>query len=146
MKQLIDTNILIYAANLSSPYFEKAKKFLDKELRSGAFFCITTGIIYEFLRVTTHENIFKTPLIYPQAFEFISCIVKDHNAQILLPSENHLETLSDVIKSIIRPKGNIFHDIETVVLMKENSVNTIVTADNDFLQFRFLNVINPLQD
>ena len=40
--------------------------------------------------------------------------------------------------------GNLFHDIETAVLMREHGVREIVTADVDFLRFKFLRVVNPL--
>ena len=42
-----------------------------------------------------------------------------------------------------QPAGNLFHDVQTAVLMREHGVREIVTADTDFLQFPFLKVTNP---
>ena len=56
----------------------------------------------------------------------------------------HTAVLEEVSGRLSHPAGNLFHDIHTAVLMREHGVPEIVTADNDFLQFGFLKVINPL--
>ena len=38
------------------------------------------------------------------------------------------------------------HDLHTATLMREHGVSEIRTADADFHQFAFLDVINPLAD
>ena len=41
-------------------------------------------------------------------------------------------------------RGNVVHDMHTVVLMREHGITEIRTTDADFHQFRFLTVVNPL--
>jgi predicted nucleic acid-binding protein len=53
-------------------------------------------------------------------------------------------TFLTTLGELSQPAGNLFHDIQTAVLMREHGVREIVTADSDFLQFRFLKVTNPL--
>jgi predicted nucleic acid-binding protein len=40
--------------------------------------------------------------------------------------------------------GNLFFDIRTVVLMREHGIRVIYTTDTDFLQFKAIEVVNPL--
>ena len=49
------------------------------------------------------------------------------------------------IGDIHHPSGNLFFDIRTVVLMREHGAREIHTTGTDFLQFRDIQVINPLK-
>ena len=55
-----------------------------------------------------------------------------------------MEVLTDIIGGLSHSAGNLFHDVHTATLMREHGVPEIMTADNDFLQFDFLKVTNPL--
>lgn len=51
MSVLVDTNILVYAANQECPEYRGANRILE-DLRDGEVrWFLTWGIIYEFLRV-----------------------------------------------------------------------------------------------
>ncbi len=53
---IVDTNILVYAADEDSPFHTACLAWLENR-RSGAdAWYITWNIIYEFLRVTTHPG------------------------------------------------------------------------------------------
>ena len=41
--------------------------------------------------------------------------------------------------------GNLFQDLHTAVLMRENGVRRICTRDTDFHRFPFLSVVDPLR-
>jgi predicted nucleic acid-binding protein len=50
---VVDTNILIHAANFDSPYNQRCRRALDGwREQSGAWY-LSWGICYEFLRVVT---------------------------------------------------------------------------------------------
>ncbi|NBS78365.1 PIN domain-containing protein [bacterium] len=121
---VIDTNILLYAANRDCREHTRARKFIENALRSAGLAYLSEGICYEFLRVSTHPNVFPSPLGGPQALAWVRTLLL-------------LETLH-------APSGNLFFDIRTATLMQEHGIRTIYTADTDFLQFQDLEVINPL--
>lgn len=104
----------------------------------------TWPILYEFLRVSTHRRVFDRPLKPEQAIEFVKQVTSLDEVTILSPSSRHAEVLESVIRDLASPAGNLFHDIHTAVLMREHGVPEIMTADTDFLQFKFLKVTNPL--
>ena len=145
MRFLIDTNILLHAANGSSPFHDPARRFLEQHRRLQTAWCTTWPILYEFLRVATHFRVFPTPLKPKQALTFVGALIAADETAILWPTERHFRVLESVVAEIGHPTGNLFHDIHTATLMREHGVREIVTADNDFLQFRFLMVSNPLR-
>jgi uncharacterized protein len=140
---LIDTNIFLHAVNVSSPEHKAASRFLQQHLRTP--WCTTWPIFYEFLRVSTHARVFPLPLKARQALSFVSSLTQLDNVTLLAPTLRHAEVLQTVMKDLQQPAGNLFHDIHTAALMHEHGVPEIVTADTDFLQFRFLKVSNPLR-
>lgn len=145
MRFLIDTNILLHAANRASDLHPPARKFLEGHLRARTAWCTTWPILYEFLRVSTHRRVFPKPLTAREAIQFISCFVGFEQVVILGATESHLGALQQVTESLGGPAGNIFHDIHTAVLMQEHGIPEIVTDDSDFLRFPFLRVSNPLR-
>lgn len=145
MAGVIDTNLLLYAANRDAQEHDLAVSFL-KEAGTGAEqWYLTEGILYEFLRVTTHPRVFVRPLTWKEAMRFLAPFLRSPNFQILQSGEEHWEHLRHVLDKVTHPAGNIFFDIRTVVLMREHGIREIYSADTDFLQFSGIHVINPLK-
>ena len=144
MRFLVDTNILLHAANAASPCHEKARHFLDEHLRLRTAWCTSWSILYEFLRVATHRRVFPKPLKAKQALAFVDGLLALDEVAVLTPTDRHFAVLNAVVGDVGHPAGNLFHDIHTATLMREHGIQEIVTADTDFLQFRFLTVSNPV--
>jgi uncharacterized protein len=145
MRFLIDTNILLHAANSGSPFHRAAREFLQSHLRDRTPWCCTWPIVYEFLRVSTHRRVFPKPLKPDQALDFISAFVDLEEVAMLTPTDRHFAVLKSVVAEVSAASGNLFHDIHTATLMREHGVPEIATADADFLRFGFLRVFNPLK-
>lgn len=144
MRLLVDTNILLYAANQSAPEYSRARQFLDGHLASGTSWCLTWPVVYEFLRVSTHPRVFAKPLNAIQAMRYLDALLGSPSLTMLVPGGRHQVLLNQTIGEIGAPAGNLFHDIATAVTMREHGVPEIVTADADFHQFKFLRVRNPM--
>lgn len=100
--------------------------------------------MYEFFKVVTHRRILTRPMTSSEALGFIRALLDRDEVSVLTATNRHREVLEATVKELSRPEGNLFHDIETAVLAREHGVSEIITADTDFLQFRFLKVTNPL--
>lgn len=144
MRFVVDTNILLHAANSSSDHHTKAKRFIQDHLAEGTPWCLAWGIIYEFLRVATHSRVFPKPLSASEACRYIGVLLDREEVTILVPTGRHRELLDKTLKELHHPAGNVLHDVATAVLMREHGVQEIVSADADFMQFPFLKVVNPL--
>jgi len=144
MRFLVDANILLYAVNRACSEHRPARDFLERHLAEGTPWCVTLGIVYEFLRMATHPRVFPAPLSASEAYGFVSRLLEAETVTVLLPTSRHLELLHRTLRDLSNPAGSLFHDIATAVLMREYGVREIVTADTDFLQFGFLQITNPL--
>jgi predicted nucleic acid-binding protein len=63
---------------------------------------------------------------------------------VLLPTARHMVLLSEVIAELPHLRGNILHDAQTAVLMREHGIKQIYTRDSDFHRFPFLTAIDPV--
>lgn len=146
MSGVIDTNLLLYAANRDCEEHQRARAFLTGRGSSAGMWYLTEGIVYEFLRVATHIRVFPQPLKAGEALEFLESLLQLPNFGFLEARQGHWKQLRQIIESLHAPAGNLFFDVRTVALMREHGVRVIYTADADFKQFDGIEVLNPLTD
>lgn len=144
MAGVIDTNILLYAVNADADEHEMAVDFLRHGGRSADQWYFTEGILYEFMRVSTHPKVFEKPLSWKASLQFLRPFIVSPNFKILTAEDGHWTLLEEVLGGLMYPAGNLFFDIRTVVLMQEHGIREIYTTDTDFLQFSGIKVINPI--
>ena len=145
MSGVVDTNLLLYAVNRDCPEHVPARAFLDGVLGDAGVWYVTEGICYEFLRVSTHRRVFPSPLLAKEALGFLEILLASPGMALLGPGPGHWRTLRQLVESIHAPEGNLFFDLRTAVLMRENGVRTVYSADTDLLQFPGIEVVNPLK-
>jgi toxin-antitoxin system PIN domain toxin len=145
MTGMLDTNILVYAVNKDSDCHKKASDFIKTLLESSDPVYLCWPVIYEFLRVTTHPKVFSNPLSWQNAWEYISLIfLSQPNVVVLRESDSHQTILDDLLKSVRKIGGNLFHDCHIAAILRENGVKNIFTHDYDFRLFPFLEVLDPI--
>ena len=141
---VVDTNILVYAADASSPGHARCREWVeDQRARTDAWFT-TWSILYEFLRVTTHPRVMRQPWRLGDAWSFVTVLLASPGLSVLAPTERHPEVAAQIVAEIPHLAGNIIHDAHTAVLMREHGIRRIVTRDTDFHRFPFLEPIDPL--
>lgn len=144
MRFLVDTNVLVYAANRDCAEHAAARSALQGWLLGSTPWTVTWGIVYEFLRIVTHPRVFRRPLSADEALSFLNPILASDVVSVLVPTERHEALLRETIGEFGAPAGNIFHDLHTAALMREHGVTEIMTADVDFRKFAFLTVTDPV--
>ena len=140
---VVDTNILLYAVNSDSPAQIACENCLAALRRAAVPWHTTWAIAYEFLRVATHPRIFPAPLTADKAWGFLRAFFDSPSFSMLTATPRHREVLSDVDREIPHLSGNLWHDAETAILMREHGIRRIYTRDVDFHRFPFLEVIDP---
>jgi len=141
---VVDTNILIYAADADSMFHGRCYELLDKWRNQASAWYVTWGVLYEFLRVTTHPRVFRKPWSASQAWGFIEALTTSPFLGILRATERHADVVSQVIKELPHLSGNLMHDVQTAALMREHGIKRIYTRDTDFHRFPFLEPIDPV--
>ena len=140
---VVDTNLLIDAANADSPLQDRCRSLIQEwQSRPSAWF-LTLGICYEFMRVATHPRVFGRPLKASEAWGFVAGILASPSVSLLVPTERHPRVAQEVFAEIPGIAGNLVFDAATAVLMREHGIKTIYTRDTDFHRFRFLEVVDP---
>ena len=142
---LVDTNLLVYAADESSTQHHQARALLDGWRTRNDAWRATWTVFYEFLRVTTHPSIFNRPMPIASAWGFLRRVSASPSFAMLSETDRHLETVTQLIQQYGHVRGNHVHDFHIAAVMLENGVREIRTADTDFYRFEFLTVVNPLQ-
>jgi toxin-antitoxin system PIN domain toxin len=141
---VVDTNVLVYAADADSPFHLSCLAWLQRQrTRPDAWFT-TWPIIYEFLRITTHARVMRTPWAAARAWSFVSALMRSPGLSVLVATPRHADVVGEVISEMPHVSGNIAHDLHTAVLMREHGIGRICTRDTDFSRFSFLEVIDPL--
>ncbi len=141
---VVDTNVLVYAANLDSPFHSACNDWLRRRQRQLGAWYTTWPIIYEFLRVTTHPRVLPRPCAATLAWKFVTTLLASPGLSVLVATERHADVAGQVIAELPHLAGNILHDTHTAILMREHGIKQICTRDADFSRFRFLEVIDPL--
>ena len=142
---VVDTNILLYAADADSPDHAKCRTALEGWRVQTSTWHITWGVVYEFLRVATHPNVFRNPFTLSEAWSFIEATLAAPGVAPLLPTERHQDVAAEVFGEIPDLRGNLMFDAHTAILMREHGIRTIYTRDTDFNRFPFLDVVDPIQ-
>jgi toxin-antitoxin system PIN domain toxin len=142
---IVDTNILLYGANADAEEHEAAVRFLQEAGASADQWYLTEGILYEFLRVSTHPRVFPRPLRWREAWAYLTPFLASPSFRVVTAGDGHWVLLEQVLGDLTHPAGNLLFDVRTVVLMREHGIRDIYTTDTDFLQFAGIKVINPLR-
>jgi uncharacterized protein len=140
---VVDTNVLLYAVNRSSPLHATAQRALEEVVNGGGPWAITWPIVYEFLRVATHPKVFPKPLPMDDVLEVLVNLLQSPSARLLTETEEHLPLMASCRKEVPRLKGNLLHDFHTAVLMREHAAKEILTFDQDFKAFPWVKVSMP---
>jgi toxin-antitoxin system PIN domain toxin len=141
---VLDTNILVYAADRDSPHHELCQRLVRESRERASAWYVTWGICYEFLRVVTHPRVFRRPWSSGEAWAFVDAVLAAPSLGVLLPGDRHREVAAQVLAELPHLAGNLMHDVHTAVLMREHGVRVIYTRDTDFHRFPFLELVDPV--
>lgn len=135
---LIDSNILIYAINSSSPKHKVAKQFLQENIED---LIVAHQNIFETLRVITHPK-FPSPMSSTNALEAVKRII--NACRIIAPDYRTHSIAFELIKKHNLSADMVFDAYLTATAIS-NNVTTIATDNvKDFKKFE-INLINPFE-
>lgn len=143
---VVDTNILLYAADRSSPFHEVCRSRLERWRAGPSPVFLTWGICYRFLRVATQPKVFLRPWTMPAALEFVATLQRSRGVQMLTPTDRHAAVLAQTVAEMSALQGNDAHDLHTAVLMREHGISRICTRDTGFRRFAFLTPFDPMME
>ncbi|MBF0473141.1 MAG: PIN domain-containing protein [Nitrospirae bacterium] len=93
---LLDTNILIYASDITSPFHAASKLLRDNGLKGETQLSITPQVLLEFFAVVTSQKRTANPIEPQKALEEIEKYFKAQNIFKIYPNEKTLLKLIDL--------------------------------------------------
>lgn len=142
---VVDTNVLVYAADRDAPGHDRCRERLLEWRAQSTPWYLTWGIVYEFLRITTHPRVFRAPWTPSQAWAFIEAVLAARTLSMLTETERHAALLAELLTEVPQLTGNLLHDAHTAALMREHGISVIYSRDSDFHRFPRLEVRDPLR-
>jgi len=142
---VVDTNVLVYAADADSPFHSPCLERLNLWRRQAGAWYLTWGIVYEFMRITTHPRVMRRPWDALQAWKFVAALLASPGLDTLVATDRHSSVAEQVLAECPQLSGNLMHDAHTAILMREHGVRRIYTRDTDFFRFPFLEPLDPLR-
>jgi toxin-antitoxin system PIN domain toxin len=142
---LVDTNVLVYAADEGTPFHDPCAAALARwRTQPGAWF-VTWSVLYEFIRVVTHPRRSRHPRSLAQAWAFVEELLASPGLRVLVETERHAEVAQRVFEDSPGLTGNLAHDAHIATLMREHGIRRIYTRDADFFRFPFLEPVDPVR-
>ncbi len=145
MSYAIDANILLYAANASSSFNERAVSFIEQCANRGEVLCLAWPTVMAFLRISTHPGIFPRPLSMKEAMKYVDALLDLPHTRTISAREGFWDVYRQVAEAVVL-RGNLVPDAHLAAILKQNGVMVLYTNDLDFRKFEFLKVSNPLRE
>lgn len=139
---LVDANILLYAANESSPNHPTAKRWLEQALNGERRVGIPWVTYWAFLRIATNPRAVEYPLSTTAAWQAVSAWLEAPAAWVPEPGSGHPVILGRLLESHDIRAG-LMTDAVLAALCVEYGL-TMVSNDSDFARFPEIEWLNPL--
>lgn len=139
----VDTNILVYAHREDSEWHDAADRAIRQLSEGPEAWAIPWPCIHEFLAITTHPRIFKTPTPLPMAVDQVEAWFDAPSLITLAEDAGYWVVLRDLLGQA-RISGPPVHDARVAALCLSHDVRELWTADRDFSMFPTLRKRNPL--
>ena len=144
MSGAIDTNLLLYAGDTSSPFHARALNFLNDLFEDGSPVYITWDVFHSFLRIATNPLVFSKPLTPEEAVHDLEQVLDHPSVTMLSPSPESWSILNRLVLDL-HLRGNLIPDAVTASILEANSVKTVYTNDRDFWKFPGLKPNDPFK-
>jgi predicted nucleic acid-binding protein len=140
-KIAIDTNILIYASQKNSPFYEFSRKLILEGINQELNLFIADKTLFEYYAVISNV-LYKNNLnLAKKAYQFyLNC----KNLNFLTNSLNTKNIVFELLKDK-KAKGKYIHDLVLASIILENNLDVLVTNNSaDFNFLKGIEVVKPL--
>lgn len=140
---LLDTNVIVYATDSSSPYHAQAKSIRDSGIEGKLSLCVCPQVLAEFFAVATNPKRVANPIYSQVAIVEVKKYFQSESIMKIYPKEDILERMIALFKYHPIEKAEIF-DLQLIATMLSNEVSQIYTYDQElFTKFEEIKVLTP---
>jgi len=140
---LVDTNVLVYAADQNAKFHEPAKKLRDQGFQGKTPLAVTPQVLLEFYAVITDPARVQNPITPQEATAEVEKYLRSPAIEKIYPGDNILQSVIILAKKYNLSRQRIF-DLYIVATMLTNNMTRIYTYNStDFERFGELEVLTP---
>ncbi len=139
----VDSNILVYAHRLDSPWNGPAGRCLRELAEGAAAWTIPWPCVHEFVAIVTHPRIFRPPTSLEKALSDLEVWFESPSLRLIGEGAGYWTEFRRVAQQGL-VAGPVAHDARIVAICREHGVRTLPSADRDFSRFSGIEVVNPL--
>ncbi len=137
-----DVNVLIYAADGSSPHHATAREWWEGSLNSGTPVGLPWVVATGFLRIVTNESAVTAPYDVLEALDIVDGWFAMPNVVAIAPGRRHARLLRDFLAQLGRG-GNAAPDAHIAALATEHD-GVLHSSDRGFARYEGLRWVDPL--
>ncbi len=140
---LLDTNVLVYAADQTSPHHEASRELRDRGRAGEVSLCITPQVLFEFYAVVTDPRRVARSLTPEEAAQELAQYFADGSIPKIHPGPDIARFALDLLRRYQLSKQHVF-DLALVATMLANNVGRICTYDvAHFEPFTEIETVTP---
>ncbi len=139
---LVDANVLLFAADRTSPFHGKAAEWLESALNGPTRIGFAWPVLSAFVRIATHDRALEKPLGPEAAWRYVDDWLEAPASWIPVPTERHAGVFRSLVLTY-QLRGNVVMDAHLAALAIEHGVG-VCSADADFARFEEIEWLNPV--
>lgn len=142
MSATVDVNVLVYASDSSSPFYDRASEIVQELAQGPDLLYLFWPVLMSYLRISTHPAIFGNPLTVAAAMSNLDGLVR--RTHVRTPGESAgFWSLYRTVTTGVTARGNLVPDAHVVALMRQHGVSTVWSHDRDLRKFVGIRVRDP---
>lgn len=139
---LVDANILLFAADRTSPHHPPSVRWLEAALMGITRVGLPWESLVAFVRIATNPRVMRDPVTTRTAWGQVRDWLAAPAAWVPTPTVRHEDVLGGLLEES-GATGDLVHDAHLAALALEHGL-AICSADTDFARFRGVEWLNPL--
>lgn len=139
----VDTNVLVYAHRVDSPWHPAAARAVAGLAEGRAAWVLPWPCLHEFFAIVTHPRIYKPPTPVAAAVGQIEAWLESPSVVLISETGAYWPALKALLVAGL-VDGPRVHDARVAALCLLHGVAELWSADRDFGRFPDLAVKNPL--
>jgi predicted nucleic acid-binding protein len=141
---VVDTNVLVYAADTSSSVHEPSRQLRDRGFRGEILLVITPQVLLEFFAVITSPRRVATPRSPEEARAEVEKYVRADNMLKIYPDRAALEQTLGLMQQHPQLARQEIFDLFLVATMLANGITRIYTYNQQhFTRFAGIEALTP---
>lgn len=140
----LDTNVLIYAFDNTSPYHKKAFRILQNLTQGTHRFCLTWQVLLEFFAVVTNTSR-QNRVTSEEAWEFLQSLLDSGYVDLVFPNPDTYKIFTQLVKKKKYSGSGVF-DVFLAATLQSNNISKLITENvKDFSGIKGLQVFSVEQ-